>query len=161
MSKIIFDDNVTITQGRDLVDSCVPKQCVCINWKTDGYHQTWLRIPDNYEMWVDTNGDMHISEKHEKYFTGKITVTPYIIRETALGPYKKVSQSGLAITLSIDDGKVYSGRRALRDVICANFGLLLDNGPTRKAVYDCIRREFYNGSIFKHHSGIDIEWERG
>ena len=65
MSKIIFDDSVIISQGRDLLNSCVPQQCVCINWKTDGYHQTWFGIPDNYELRVDANGDIYVEKKKE------------------------------------------------------------------------------------------------
>ena len=157
MPKIIFDDSVIISQGRDLLNSVVPQQCVCINWKTDGYHQTWVGIPDNYELLVDADGDIHISEKHEKYFTGKITVTPYIIREQA-GGNKKVPQNYSEVTIRVENGKIAKDDLSL---ICSDrFGCLIDNAATRKAVEDCIRKEFYNGSIFRYYSGIDIKWER-
>lgn len=48
MPKIIFDEGVILSQGRDMLNTVVPIPCVCINWKTDGYHQTWVRVPDNY-----------------------------------------------------------------------------------------------------------------
>lgn len=160
MAKIIFDDSVILSQGRDLLNSVVARQCVCINWKTDGYHQTWVGIPDNYEVRVDANGDIHV-EKKETYFTGKIVVTPYIIREQASGANKKVTQSNHVSTLIVDDGKISRARVDLLNAISAKFGRIIDNAATRTAVEALIRDEFYKESIFRYHSGITIEWERG
>lgn len=159
MAKIIFDDSVIISQGRDMLDSVVPHQCICINWKTDGYHQTWFGIPDNYEVRMDADGDIHV-EKKETYFTGKIVVTPYIIREQASGANKKVPQNNGITTLIVDDGKICSGYIGLSGVICAKFGRLIDNADTRTAIEACIREEFYKGSAFRYYSGITIEWKR-
>lgn len=142
MAKIIFDEDVIISQGRNLLDPA------------------WFGIPDNYEVQMDANGDIHIKKK-EAYFTGKIVVTPYIIREQASGSNKKVTENNLTSTLIVDDGKICRGLGVLRNTISAKFWRLLDNVDTRTAVEACIREEFYNGSIFRYHSGITIGWERG
>ena len=159
MPKIIFDDDVILSQVRYLLDSADTQRGVCINWKTDGYHQTWFGVPDNYEVQMDANGDIHVKKK-ETYFTGKIVVTPYIIREQASGANKKVTESGATAVIRVDAGKVCSGRHELCNAIRAKFGRLIDNNATRTAVESCMREEFYNGSIFKYYSGITIEWIR-
>lgn len=161
MPKIIFDEDVvTLPQGQNLLDSVVPQQCVCINWKTDGYHQTWVGVPDDCEVRMKTNGDIYVVKK-EGFFTGEIVVIPYIIREKDNGACKKVTHSELATTISVDDGTICSGLRPLHNAIGSKFGRLIDNTNTRKAVEACIREVFYSESIFKHYSGITIEWERG
>lgn len=158
MAKIIFDDGVILSQGRDLLGPADMQHCICIEWEVDGFHKSWVRVPDNYEVQADANGDIHVKKK-ETYFTGKIVVTPYTIREQASGANKKVIESGDTAVVRVDAGGVCSGRHELCNAIRVKFGRLIDNEDTRTAVDACIREEFYNGNIFKYYSGITIEWE--